>query len=103
MKRAVAARTSWLSQGKMRAGDPHVAGLCLVQADCWVELWPRPASRRVGLRLRDGQRCATVGPRWRGRQHLAGVRQGAHTVAHQAKKPATAGAGRAEGWVHATT
>jgi hypothetical protein len=32
-----------------------------------------------------------------------GVCQGAQTVAHKAKKPATAGAGRAEGWVHAAT
>jgi hypothetical protein len=34
---------------------------------------------------------------------LGRVGQGAQTVAHKAKKPATAGAGRAEAWVHAAT
>ncbi len=103
MNTAVAAHISWPSTSEMRAGDPHVEGLCRDRADFWAELRPRLASQRVGLRPRNGQRRATFWPTLARAAALGRVRQGAQTVAHKAKKPATAGAGRAVGWACAAT
>jgi hypothetical protein len=98
MNGAVAAHISGLSTSEMRAGDPHMEGCAgtgqTVGRSCdparipagWPAAQERPTLRHGWPTL---ARAAALGR----------VGQGAQTLAHNAKKPATAVAGRAEGGV----